>query len=173
MILGALTVGRIGNRIPRRILVGRAIIMGGLLLFLVGGAPLISPAVQHFPHPRPLSFLFQPSLSLILGVGSFFLGAALVSIMIPSQTVLHENSPEESRGKVFSVLAVAMSGLSLIPVLFAGILSDIFGTMPIFIGMGGLIAIFGLFVLKPDFFFAEHHLPHHFREFLGLGHWGE
>ncbi len=173
MILGALAVGKIGHRIPRRLLVGRAIIIAGLLLFLVGIAPLISPAVSHFRHPKPLSFILNPSSSLVLGIGSFLLGVALVSIMIPSQTVLQENSPEESRGKVFSVLAVAMSALSLLPVLFVGILSDIFGTMPIFIGVGGIVAIVGLFVLKPDFFFEDYHLPGHIREFLGLGHWGK
>lgn len=90
---------------------------------------------------------------------------------MPSQTVLQENSPEEDRGKVFSVLAVAMSAFSIIPVLFAGILADIFGTMPIFIGLGGIIALLGLFILKPDFFFADHHLPKHIKELLGLGHW--
>jgi len=172
MILGALTIGRLGNKIPRRKLVGSGIAVAGLILFLIGVAPLISPAIQHFPKPKPLPFFHQPSLSLMLGISSFLLGTALVSIMIPTQTVLQESSPKEDRGKVFSVLAVAMSALSLIPVLFSGILADIFGTTPIFIFMGGVIAILGLFTLKPDFFFAEHHLPHKFRQFLGLGHWG-
>lgn len=170
MILGALGVGRIGNRVPRRKLVGNGITVAGLLFLIVGIVPLVSPAIKHFPI-RPLSFLHQPSLSLTLGIGSFLLGAALVSIMIPSQTVLQEHSPTEDRGKVFSVLAVAMAGFSLIPVLFAGILADIFGTMPILFAMGGLITFLGLFVLKPDFFFEEHHLPDNMREFLGLGHW--
>ncbi len=171
MILGALVVGRLGHLIPRRKLVGRAIIIAGLLLFLVGVAPLISPAIQYFPKPRPLPFFHQPSLSTILAVGSFLLGMAMVSILIPSQTVLQENTPENDRGKVFAFLAVCMSAVSLLPVLFAGILADIFGTMPIFIGLGGIIFLAGLFTLKPEFFFEEYHLPQNVREFLGLGHW--
>lgn len=170
-ILGAILVGRIGHLYPRRVLVGRAISVAGLLLFIVGIAPLISPAIQYTSRKVPLHFIHQPSLSSILIVGSFFLGLALASIIVPSQTVLQENSPEADRGKVFSVLAVAMSAFSIIPVLFAGILSDIFGTMPIFIGLGGLIGLLGLFILRPDFFFASHHLPDHIRELLGLGHW--
>lgn len=174
MILGALAIGRIGHRTPRRLLVGRGILLAGVLFLLIGIAPLISPAIKHFPKtPGRLSFFHQPSLSLMLGIGSFLLGTALVAIMVPSQTVLQENSPKADRGKVFSVLAVAMNGLSLIPVLFAGITADIFGTMPIFIFLGGVIGILGFFTLKPDFFFAEHHLPDHVREFLGLGHWEE
>lgn len=171
MVGGALLVGRWGHRIPKRKLVGRAILIVGVILFAIGISPLISPAITHFRRPRPLSFIFQPSLSTVLITGSLLLGLATVSIIIPSQTVLQENSPKEDRGKVFSVLAVAMSAFSLLPVLFAGILADIFGTMPIFIGLGGLIFLIGLFTLKPDFFFEEHHLPHRFRAFLGLGHW--
>ena len=104
-------------------------------------------------------------------IGSLLLGMVVVSIIIPSQTVLQENTTDQDRGKVFGVLIALISGLSLPPVLFVGILSDIFGTLPIFIGLGGLIAIFGLLILKPDFFFAENHLPFKVREFLGLGHW--
>ena len=171
MVLGAFLIGRFGHKFAKRKLVGRAIITVGLILFLIGGAPLISPAIQYFRTPHPLHFIHQPSLSKILAAGSFLLGLALVSILIPSQTVLQENTPKEDRGKVFAVLAVAMSAVSLLPVLFAGILADIFGTMPIFIGLGGVIFILGLFALKPDFFFEENFLPFHIREFLGLGHW--
>ena len=170
-ILGAMLVGRVGNLYPRRVLVGKAISVAGALLFLVGGAPLISPAIRYFPRHHPLPFFYQPSLSTVLIIGSFLLGLTLAFIIVPSQTVLQENSREQDRGKIFSVLAVAMSAFSILPVLFVGILADIFGTLPIFIGLGGLIALLGLFILKPDFFFAPHHLPRHIKELLGLGHW--
>lgn len=173
MIIGALLVGKRGHRLPRRALVGRAFILGGLILFLMGALPLVAPIFPHFARSRSFFFIHQPSQSLFLTVGSFILGAAMVSIIIPSQTIIQESSPKEYRGKVFSVLAVAMSAFSVIPVLFAGALADIFGALPIFIGLGGIILFLGLFTLRPDFFFDKHHLPHHIREFLGLGHWGE
>lgn len=171
IVIGGLVLGKIGHIIVKRVLVGRAIIFGGLLFFLVGIAPIISPAIQHLPRPKPLPFVTQPSLSSILVVGSFLLGIAMVSILVPSQTVLQENTPEEDRGKVFSVLGVAMSGLSLIPVLLSGVLADVFGTTPIFIGLGAIIILVGLFGLKPSLFFSKKSLPLHVREFLGLGHW--
>lgn len=171
MILGGFLIGKIGSRIPRRRIVGVAIVTAGLLLFIVGVSPLISPVIKYFPKPRPLPFFYQPPLSVIMAMGSFLLGMAMVSIIIPSQTVLQENTPEEDRGKVFSVLGVAMAGFTLLPVLFAGILADIFGVQPIFLGLGGVIAIVGFFVLKPDFFFKKDQLPFKVREFLGLGHW--
>lgn len=171
IITGGLILGKIGSSLIKRRLVARAILFGGLLLFLVGIAPLISPAIRYFRQPRPVAFVYQPPLSKIMIAGSFLMGIALVSILIPSQTVLQENTPEEDRGKVFSVLGVAMSGVSLIPVLLTGVLADIFGTTPIFIGLGFVISLIGLFGLKPSLFFKKEHLSYRVREFLGLGHW--
>lgn len=171
MILGGIFIGKRGYRFPKRIIVGRAIMIAGLLLFAVGIAPLISPVIKYFPKPRPLPFFYQPPLSTILFAGSFLLGIAMVSIVIPSQTVLQENTPAGARGKVFAVMGTVMAGMSLLPVLFAGALADIFGTLPIFIAAGGVIGLIGLFVLKPDFYFTKEHLSLRLREFLGLGHW--
>lgn len=171
MILGGFIIGKIGHFFPKRRIVGTGILIAGLLFFLVGISPLITPVVRHFRRPRPLPFFYQLPRSAILVAGSFLLGITMVSIIIPSQTVLQENTPEEDRGKIFSLLGVAMAGLSLLPVLLTGILSDIFGSMPIFIAMGGSIALIGLLALKPAFFFEKHHLPFKVREFLGLGHW--
>lgn len=171
IITGGIILGRFGNSLVRRKLVARGILFGGLLSFLVGIAPLLSPAIRYFRHAGPGPFFSQPVLSQILFVGSFLLGVAMVSILVPSQTALQENTPEKDRGKVFSVLGVAMSGLSLIPILAAGILADIFGTGPIFIGIGAIIILIGLFGLKPSLFFQKSHLSYKVREFLGMGHW--
>lgn len=171
IVTGGLVLGRIGNKLVRRRLVSKGILFAGLLTFIVGIAPLISPAIRYFSHSRPLPFFYQPSLSKILFLGSFLMGIAMISILIPSQTVLQENTPEEDRGKVFAVLGVVMAGLSLIPVLLAGIFADLFGTTPIFIFIGVLVILAGLFGLKPSLFFKEKSLPYKVREFLGLGHW--
>ena len=151
IVLGGLILGKIGHKFVRRLLVGRAIFFGGLLFFLVGLAPL----------------------STILVVGSFLLGVAMVSILIPSQTVLQENTPEQDRGKVFSVLGMVMAAVSLIPVFLVGIMADLFGTAPIFTGLGIIIMMIGLFSLKPSLFLPGKLLPYRVKEFLGMGHWEE
>lgn len=171
IITGGLILGKIGQSLIKRVLVSRAIIFGGLLFFLVGISPILSPAIAYLSKPKPLHFLTQPSLSLVLVIGSFLLGIAMVSILVPTQTVLQQNTPEAIRGKVFSVLGVAMSGLSLVPVFLAGILADIFGVTPIFIGLGVVIVLAGIFGLRPSLFFNKEQLPYRLREFLGLGHW--
>lgn len=171
MILGGYFIGKFGYSVPRRIIAGRGILIAGLLFFLVGIAPIISPVIKYFPIQKPKPFFYQPPLSSILATGSFLLGIAMVSIIIPSQTVIQENAPEANRGKIFSVLGVMMQGLSLIPVLLVGVLADLVGFLPIFMAMGGIIGLIGLFILKPNFFFEKNNLAYKFREFLGLGHW--
>lgn len=171
IVTGGVILGKFGYKLIKRRLVAKAIIFAGMLFFLVGIAPIVSPAIQHLPHPRPLPFFYQLPLSKILMIGSFLMGMALVSILVPSQTVLQQNTPEAGRGKVFAVLGVAMSGLSLIPVLLSGVLADIFGTTPIFIGLGAVILAIGLFGLNPSLFFRKEHLSFRVREFLGLGNW--
>jgi MFS family permease len=171
MVLGGIAIGRFGYKIPKRSIVGTSILLAGLLFFFVGAAPLISPAVNYFPKPRPLPFVYQPSLSTILAVGSFLLGITMVSVVVPSQTVLQENTPDSVRGKVFSILGVLMSALTLLPVVLVGILADIFGTAPIFIAIGGSVALLGFMAIRPSFYFDEKHLPYRLRQFLGLGHW--
>ncbi len=173
IITGGLVLGKIAHKFVKRVLVGRAIIFGGLLFFLVGLSPIISPAIRYFHKPKALSFFTQPSLSSILVVGSFLLGIAMVSILVPTQTVLQENTDDNDRGKVFSVLGVAMSALSLIPVFLAGVLADLFGTAPIFIGLGALIMLVGFLGLNPSLFFPGKELTNTTKEFLGMGHWKE
>ncbi len=171
IVSGGIVLGKIGSKIIRRTVVGRGILFGGLLLLFMGIAPIVFPAISYFHLPKPLPFFYQPPLSVLFMISSFLLGIALISILVPSQTVLQENSPNSGRGKVFAVLGVVMAGLSLIPVFLAGILADIFGPTPIFAGMGIIILLIGLFVLKPSLFFAKKELPFKMREFLGLGHW--
>lgn len=171
MVLGAFLIGKLGYKFPKRRIVGVSILLSGLLLLLVGISPLISPVIKYLHVNRPLPFFYQPSLATILAVGSSLLGLMIVGIIVPSQTVLHENTPEQVRGKVFAVLGATMAGVSIAPVVFTGVIADIFGTMPIFIGMGGTIAILGLLAIKPSFFFKEKTLPFKLKSFLGLGHW--
>lgn len=172
MVLGGLMIGRIGHRLPRRLVVASGILLAGVLFFLIGVTPIFAPITKYL-HSYPLPFIYQLPVSSVLALGAFLLGIAMVSVIVPSQTVLQENTPEEDRGKVFAALSTAMYGLSLLPTFSAGILADVFGAMPIFIFMGGAIFIFGLFAVKPDFFFEGHHLPQDVKEFLGLGHWAK
>ena len=159
MVLGGILLSRWGHLLPKRTIVSGGIIVGGLLFFSVGVAPLITP------------FVYSSPLVMSLVVGSFLLGLSMVSIVVPSQTALQEYSPERDRGKVYAALSVLMSALTLIPVLLAGVMADNFGVGPIFIAMGGTVALLGFLAIKPDFYFSKQQLPLKMRRFLGAGHW--
>lgn len=171
MITGGLIIGQLGYKFARRRLVGWAITLAGLMFISVGLTPMLWPVIHHFSRPRPLRFFYQLPLSRILAVESFVMGLSMVSIVAPSQTVLQENTPEHNRGKTFAVLGVVMAGLTLIPVLLAGLLADIFGSRTVFLAVGSVVILIGLMALKPSLFFAEHQLSFRLRQFLGLGHW--
>ena len=171
MVLGGIILSRWGHLFPKRTIVSLGITIAGTLFFVLGAAPLIAPLIEYLPMEKTMSFMNRLPLSTLLITGSFLLGLSMVSIVVPSQTALQEYSPERDRGKVYAALSVLMSALTLIPVLLVGVLADSFGVGPIFIAMGGTIALFGLLALKPDFYFSKKQLPLKIRQFLGSGHW--
>lgn len=175
MILGALVMGKLFKGKSRRGVVIPAMIASGVLLFSVGIAPTIAMLLNNTELPERILhlryFFNAPSLSSSFAIIAFLMGIAAVAIIIPSQTILQEATHDKIRGKIFSVLVVAMNSFALLPVLLSGGLADIFGVTPIFMGLGILIFLIGILALKPSSIFAEHHLSFKIREFLGLGHW--
>ena len=175
MVIGAFLVGKFGQGLPKRALVTRGIIYAGLVLVLIGMAPIIGREYQTLDlgekilRKRP--FFHAPSLSTFLAFFAFLLGVFTVIVIIPAQTVLQESTPARLRGKIFAVLAVFMAGFASLPVIIAGGLADFFGVIPVMVGLGLVIILIGLLGYKPASFLAEGHLPYKLREFLGLGHW--
>lgn len=175
MVLGALCIGRILGGFPKRMVVIPAIIMAGILLFIVGVAPALArffnatELPEHIPRLR--YFFNAPSLSSTYALGAFLLGVTAVSIIIPSQTTLQEATKKQIRGKIFAVLGMLMNAVAIIPVLLAGGLADLFGETAIFLGLGVTVFTIGILALKPNLFFTKKALPFKIREFLGLGHW--
>lgn len=175
MVSGAYILGRFFNKSPRRSLVKPAILLIGLFVVLIGLLPVIAQLLNFADLPsyitRPRYFFRAPSISFWLGFISFLCGLCAVSIIIPCQTTLQEDTPEQIRGKIFATLSTIMTATAVIPVVIAGGFSDIFGVQPIIIALGVIVVLIGFLAFKPHFFFQENTLPHRFREFLGLGHW--
>jgi MFS family permease len=68
------------------------------------------------------------------------MGVALVGINIPALTFLQESTPDWFRGRVFGNLWVMTSIVSVLPVLFSGAISEIFGVRTLLLVMA-LIAL--------------------------------
>ncbi len=175
MISGALIIGQFFHSVPRRLIVIPSVIACGILLFGVGIAPDVARALDATSLPERVRhlryFLNAPSLASTFAVGAYLLGVATVSIIIPSQTILQEQTNDQNRGKILSVLAVLMNVFAAVPVILAGATADLFGVTPIFLFLGVVVFLIGLLALRPSVIFGEDHLPVHLKEFLGLGHW--
>ena len=171
MVIGGFLVGKFGKGFAKRTIVSRAILFAGTLLFSLGASPLVTPIIEHFPKNLPRPYFDQPSLAIVIVLGSFLLGLAMVSIVVPSQTVLQENTDENLRGKIYAVLGVLNAALTIIPVVLAGVIADLVGTRPIFLLMGGTIGLIGLLAIRPQFYFEKGSLPKRVIQFLGMGHW--
>jgi MFS family permease len=155
LISGAFFNGAYARYLSRRKLVEISIIGVSLMLLALASAPVISDFlsnrfVMHVTHfRRPLEHII--GLSSLLAIFSYFLGFFNVSIVIPSQTVMQELTPENMRGRVFGVLNMMMSSISLLPVVLIGPLADWLGTVTL-ISLIALVVMFvGLFIQSKRF----------------------
>ncbi|OGE31518.1 hypothetical protein A2631_00135 [Candidatus Daviesbacteria bacterium RIFCSPHIGHO2_01_FULL_44_29] len=165
MSLGGLFIGKLGHLWPKRRIVATGTALAGLLLGLVGSGPFLNPISSRIHTVLP--FFYRPSHAGALVVGSFLLGLAMVSVIVPSQTAIQEETPENTRGKVFSVLNMTMSGLALVPILVIGPLSDIIGPALIFVLIGLTVFWAGITGLYPKYNPLSGFLPKGWRTFLG------
>jgi len=120
---GALLVGRFGKGIPRSrlALVGSGIMGAGLLALAAIGDRL------------------WPSVGAIAVLG---VGAGLS--VIPMQTAMQEETPEEVRGKVFGLQNNAINIALSLPLSLAGVAESLWGLPTVFVGLGLLAGALGL-----------------------------
>lgn len=174
MIFGVLMLGKFAINIPKRNLVISGVLGSGVIFLLAGTLPSILNFIQASELPEyikyPRFFFRAPSLSIIFAAGAFVLGICTVAIIVPSQTVLQQNTDENIRGKIFAVLVVLMNLVAAVPVTLVGLFSDLFGVKPVFITIGIIITVIGIFALKPGLLPKERlHLK--WREFFGKDNW--
>jgi MFS family permease len=75
---------------------------------------------------------------------AFILGFATAFIFVPANTILQEETSDESRGKIYGILNSLIGITSIVPVLLVGGLADIFGVKSV-------ITIIGIAVLAIAF----------------------
>lgn len=131
MIAGALAMSRVSHAASKRALVTAGIFLAGLQLVLLG-------SVRAFDDFGDIAKLAAALL--------FILGATNALIAVPSQTAIQIHTPEELRGRVFGVLNTLMNGASFLPVLFAGVIADIFGVQVMIILTGIIVFFTGFYI---------------------------
>jgi MFS family permease len=151
VIVGSLLVGRFGWRVRRPILIAIGLIsMGVAVILLATYRTLIQFALSHIPeqlaigyHPGGL-----PGFLIVVMLLAGLFGISNASVVVPANTVMHEQTPPGFRGRVFAVLNSIGSLGSTAPVLVIGILADLLGVGQLMILIGLGIAIIGTISLR-------------------------
>jgi len=143
VVLGSLLIGRYGARVDRTALIACGLFgTGAAVIALATYHHLLEALLPRVPpnlvpnfHPGGLS-----GFLLAVMVFAAVLGLSNAATVIPANTTLQEDTPDELRGRVFSVLNTLSNLGSTAPVLVVGVLADL-------LGVGTLLVLIGVMVL--------------------------
>jgi MFS family permease len=113
-VFGALIFGAIGHKLPRHLTFYSMFILTGLTFFVYAFSP--------------------PLWVLVLTTFIFSIGAGPLNPIIDS--VEYERIPPDMRGRVFGTITAGAWAAMPLSMLVAGVLTEKFGTRPMFIGIG-------------------------------------
>ncbi len=139
MALGALLIGRLTRRFSKELLVVAGI--GGVAL----GMGLLAAVSPVWSAILPKGAVGQVvAVMLIAGVTGF----SLSNVLIPSQTILQEQAPMASRGRIFAVQIMLGNLASLLPLVFVGGLADVIGVSLVLALLALSMAILGVVTFR-------------------------
>ncbi|MCL5962250.1 MAG: MFS transporter [Chloroflexi bacterium] len=154
MLIGVLLVNRFATEQNRETMINAGLGAIGVSLFFFAIAKPGSDLIFGL-------FGQTPPLSLVVGIVMFMGGLAGLTnafVAIPAQTVILERSPEDIRGRVFSVFFMLSNAAALFPILFAGSLADLIGIVQVMV----IIAVLVSTVSAVSFYlhYTAHHHPY-------------
>jgi MFS family permease len=152
VVLGSLAVGRFGGRLDRTLLIAAGLLGTGVAVILLAGyRRVLQELLPRVPgnllpefHPGGLS-------GFLIAVMAFaaLLGLANAATVIPANTSLQEHTPDELRGRVFSVLNALGNFGSTAPVLVVGVLADLLGVGALMLLIGVVVVLIGALSVLP------------------------
>ena len=126
LFLGSLIYGRFGQRVSHYKIIFSSLVLSGIMLVV------FALTIEHYPY-----FFLAAALSFLLGL--------LVSpIIIASNTIIHNVSDNEMRGKIFSSMEIIMHLGFLLFMFISSILADRFSHTLILVVVGVLFSILGV-----------------------------
>jgi MFS family permease len=144
MLIAAMTLGRWGGRIRKQRVVRVGIVVTALGFAQLGTLAWRFQATnQRFILDATMIDLPAASAALILSsvVLSLILGLAMAMVNIVSQTLMQENTPEQLRGRVFSVQFMLNNLVGIPPMLAIAALADLIGIPQTLLGISGIILV--------------------------------
>ena len=148
MITSAVLVGSVFNKVRKGKLMTYGVFLSGIVLVLF---PFTSKfAARDFIHlintflPQ---FLKLNVFNLVLLL-AFTAGFANALVFVPSQAIIQEVIPENFRSKIYGLLFAFIGVFSLIPIIVAGGVADIFGVGTVLVTIGIFIIVMGILKKK-------------------------
>ena len=133
LVGGALWVGAYGHKYLKGTIIMFGMVGSGFSLILMS---LLSRS--QLPVDLIKNVYFAITLLLFLG---FFNSI----ISVPANTILQEDSDEEIRGRVYGALTSLTGGVSLLPVVFSGMMADFMGVAKTLLIIGIIIEAASLY----------------------------
>jgi len=151
MGVGAFILTNYFHSISKDKIINIGLFTTAIAIFLLpfGGEIGSRPFVSEFNTQLP-QFL-QVSKLHLLTILAFLSGLANAFMFVPANTLIQEETSDEIRGKIYGALNSLISLLSLLPIVVAGSLADIFGVGRVLIAIGltvGIIAIIRLMTTR-------------------------
>ncbi len=133
MVIGVLAVGQLVGRSGKLWVISTNLLIAGLALFLLGLSGQLHRSFGGSEIGTPLE------ISLLVGTLVLILGFANAAISTSAQTILQENTTDESRGKVFGALNMMINIAATAPILLAGILADFTSVTKVIVVLGAVL----------------------------------
>ena len=150
IVMGVLLLGRVDTEVARRRLVEGGLVSLGILLVILSAAAPVTRFLQGVGSTTAalvdLSALVS-LLSVVVAI-AFLAGVAYAFVLIPAQTQLQEDLPEEVRGRVFGILYSLISAASFLPIILAGPISDQIGGQYVLGLIGCFLVAVGLLSIR-------------------------
>jgi len=129
LFAGSLIYGRFGQRISHYKVIFVSLVFSGIMLVV------FALAIEQYPYFSIAAML------------SFLLGLLIAPIMIASNTIIHNASDTEMRGKIFSSLEIVMHLGFLLLMFISSILAERFSHVLVLIFVGYIVTLVGILSL--------------------------
>ena len=148
IVLGVLLLGRFEKLVPRRRLIEGGLLALGVLLVVLSLAASLTRFLQRVDASTTVVDLsaLVSMLSVVIII-AFLACVAYAFVLIPSQTQLQVELPEDVRGRVYGVLNTLISVASFVPIIIAGPIADAVGTQAVIATIGVMVFVSGLLSL--------------------------
>lgn len=138
MVLGVASIDRISRHVSHTRLIASGLVLGAVALTSLGLAHTLYDATRGGSLDATLR------IGVIVAPLVFVLGFLMAVVSVSAQTVLQENTSEESRGKVFGALGMMINIAATLPIFFAGILADVVGVSAVISALGVCLLVFSI-----------------------------